>query len=365
MLRLLAQWGTSWFGPLRLFGSYLVLIGLGGFLAAVGTWLVLGGDFWHSWMPRDRGKALVQGGHLSAGKPTGVGLMLLLVTLPVWFLVLPFSFRLWGVVACLFLASLTGYLDDRSDRPWGEWRKGLLDLVICLACSVILCGWELVRVWLPLVKGEFFWSPWIFIPVSTAVLWFSINATNCSDGVDGLAGSLSLLSLLYLGVLLYVGVGHRDVARYLLLSHQPEGAMWALLVFTFLGTLAAYLWYNAEPSALLMGDAGSRPLGLLTGVAVVATGNPFLILVVAPILIINGGAGLVKLALLRFFRRLGFETTVEKARGPLRLLHCIRLPLHDHCRRHLGWSNAQVLMRFTLLQALLIPLLLVLLVKLR
>jgi len=365
MLWWLAQWGTRWFGPFRLFGSYLVLIGLGGFLAAVGSWLVLGREFWRGWVPRDRGKALVANGHLSAGKPTGVGLLLLLMTLPIWVLVLPASSRLWGVVACLFLASLTGYLDDRSARPWGEWKKGLLDLVICLACSVILCGWEPVRVWLPLVKGEFFWSPLLFIPVSAVVLWFSINATNCSDGVDGLAGALSLLSLLYLGALLYAGVGHRGVARYLLLSHQPEGAMWALLVFTFLGTLSAYLWFNAEPSAMLMGDAGSRPLGLLTGVAVMATGNPFLILVVAPILLVNGGAGLVKLALLRVCKRLGFDTAAETARGPLRLLHKIRLPLHDHCRRHLGWSNAQVLMRFTLLQALLIPLLLVLLVKLR
>jgi len=365
MLWLLARWGTAWFGPFRLFGSHLVLLGVGGTMAAAVVWWFLGRDFWLPWVPRDRGKALVLGGHLSAGKPTGVGLLLLLLTLPVWLLVLPFNLKVWGVVACLMLASLTGYLDDRAERPWGEWRKGLLDLAICLACSWILCQGEPVRVWLPLVKGEYLWSPWVFMAVSTVVLWFSINATNCSDGVDGLAGSLSLLSLLYLGAFLYGAVGHSGVARYLLLRHQPEGAMWALLVFPFLGTLAAYLWYNAEPSVLLMGDAGSRPLGLLTGVAVMATGNPLLIVVVAPILLINGGAGLVKLALLRLFRHLGFETGVETARGPLRLLHRVRLPLHDHCRRHLGWSNAQVLMRFTLLQALLIPLLLVLLVKLR
>ena len=49
----------------------------------------------------------------------------------------------------------------------------------------------------------------------------------------------------------------------------------------------------------------------------------------------------------------------------VRLLHAVRFPLHDHCRKHLAWSNPQVLMRFALLQALLIPLLLVLLIKLR
>ena len=134
-----------------------------------------------------------------------------------------------------------------------------------------------------------------------------------------------------------------------------------------------------------MGDAGSRFLGLLVGVSVLAAGNPFLILVMAPVVLVNGGSGLVKLALLRGFRRLGFDVRppegsrvnvpgagvagAEAANGRdhvlIRLLHKIRLPLHDHCRRNLGWSDPQVLMRFMLLQMLLTPLLLGLLVKLR
>jgi phospho-N-acetylmuramoyl-pentapeptide-transferase len=127
---------------------------------------------------------------------------------------------------------------------------------------------------------------------------------------------------------------------------------------------------------MLMGDAGSRYLGLLLGIAVLVSGNPFLVLVVAPVALLNGGTGLAKLALLRVFRRLGFETSPlsadgvggAKGRGPLamaRLLHKVRFPLHDHCRKNLGWSNGQVLMRFALLQAFLTPLLLILLLKIR
>jgi phospho-N-acetylmuramoyl-pentapeptide-transferase len=123
-----------------------------------------------------------------------------------------------------------------------------------------------------------------------------------------------------------------------------------------------------------MGDAGSRYLGLLVGIAVLAAGNPFLILVVAPVVLLNGGTGMVKLALLRSLRWLGVATTSGSAmKGAssrttemvVQFLGKVRFPLHDHCRKNLGWSNAQVLMRFLLLQIFLAPLLLVLLLKVR
>jgi len=365
MLYLASTTLAAWFGPFRLLGSYLVLIGLGTFVAAALTWMLLGRQAGFRWMPRDRGKRLVEGGMASRGKPTGVGLLMMLFTLPVLILVMPPSRKGWQVIGCLMLAMATGYLDDTARAPWGELKKGLYDLLICAVCSLALCQAEPVAVWLPLVKGEFLLPAWAFTTVSTAVLWFAINATNCSDGVDGLAGTLSLLSLLYLGGLLYGVVGHASIASYLLVTHNPEGALWALLVFTFAGTLAAYLWFNAEPSQMLMGDAGSRPLGLLMGVAVMAARNPFLIVVAAPIILANGGTGLAKVAVLRIVKRLGFDTDAASASSPVRLLHRVRFPLHDHCRKNRGWSNAQVLMRFALLQALLIPLLLVLLIKLR
>jgi phospho-N-acetylmuramoyl-pentapeptide-transferase len=101
-----------------------------------------------------------------------------------------------------------------------------------------------------------------------------------------------------------------------------------------------------------------------------------LIVVVAPVILLNGGTGLVKLALLRVFRRLGLDTSATAANDAsgskdkglfvvVRVLHKVRFPLHDHCRKNLGWSNDQVLMRFLLLQAFLTPLLLIFLLKIR
>ena len=84
---------------------------------------------------------------------------------------------------------------------------------------------------------------------------------------------------------------------------------------------------------------------------VLASGNPFLVLIVLTVVLVNGGTGLLKVALLRFFR--------------IPIFRDVRYPLHDHMRKNLGWSGTQVLVRFMLLQAIGTPLLLVLMLKLR
>jgi phospho-N-acetylmuramoyl-pentapeptide-transferase len=84
---------------------------------------------------------------------------------------------------------------------------------------------------------------------------------------------------------------------------------------------------------------------------VLACGNPFLIVVVAGVVLVNGATGLLKVALLRFFK--------------IGIFKNVRYPLHDHVRHNKGWSNTQVLVRFILLQAVVTPILLVLLLKIR
>ena len=189
------------------------------------------------------------------------------------------------------------------------------------------------------------------MPVATCLIWLSINATNCTDGVDGLSGSLAALALFYLGIILYGAVGHPEVARYLRIPFSAEAVGYAMLGFPMVGCLAGYLWHNAHPSAVLMGDAGSRPVGFLIGTLALGSGNPVILFVVALVVFVNGATGLVKMGLLRFFR--------------IGIFRGVRYPLHDHARERRGWSNAQVLMRFVLLQAIVTPLLLVLVLKIR
>jgi phospho-N-acetylmuramoyl-pentapeptide-transferase len=308
-----------------------------------------------------------------------------MLSLPCLFLVMPFDWQKWEIVLCLIVAMLSGYLDDRSTDSWGELKKGLIDFGIAFCAALAICQGKDFTMWLPFIKGDCVVPVWLFLIVGTAVLWLSINTTNCSDGIDGLAGTLTMLSLFYLGAFLYGIIGHSELADYLLLPHRPDGAGWAVMIFTIVGALGGYLWHNASPSAVLMGDAGSRFLGLLLGVAVLVSGNPFLILVVSPVVLVNGGGGMVKLVMLRIFRRLGFETRAPEAvievttetktakvgvhriaaHGLIALLHRIRFPLHDHCIIKLQWSKTQVLLRFFLIQAFATPLFLVMMIKLR
>jgi len=371
---------ARWWGPFRLFNSHLMLLAIGTLMAGLLVWSRLP-RFWKR-LPGDRGKILsADGGSVSIGKPTGAGWLVALLILPVILLVLPldpkqldvYACQL-GVLACLYLAMWFGYLDDKSELPWGEWRKGLLDVVVAVVAALCLSHGAAVKMWLPIYKSVVTVPLWLYVPLAAGLLWVTMNATNCSDGVDGLAGSLTLLSLFALAALLYGVIGYQPLAKYLLLPHNPEGASWAILVATVAGALAGYLWHNAEPSRVLMGDAGSRMLGLLVGVAVLVAGNPFLIFVVSPVVLVNGGTGLLKLILLRLLKRIGFDVTPPGKASPetvaeqhmiVRTLHAIRFPLHDHCRKNMQWSNAQVLMRFVLIQAFLTPLLFVLLIKVR
>lgn len=337
------------YGPFRLLTSYLFLAGTGTALAAILTWVLLP-KLWR-YLPTDGGRVHAVGAQESKGKPVSGGLIFVSVFVLVCLLVLPHRLRFVGVLVCVLLAMLEGYLDDRTPGGWGEYRLGLADLGISLLGALIICQCQPMVMWLPLFKTPLSVPPWVFVPLATALLWFTINATNCTDGVDGLSGSLSTLAFTYLGGILYGILGHQEISAYLLVPHYPDGAVWGIMAFVMVGALGGYLWYNANPSMVLMGDAGSRPMGLLLGMLVLACGNPFLILVVAGVVLVNGGTGLVKVALLRFFK--------------IGIFKNVRYPLHDHVRQVGRWSNTQVLVRFMLLQAIGTPLLLVLLFKVR
>ncbi len=371
---------------LRLFSSHLVLLSIGAFLSAVLTWFFLP-RFWDH-LPSDHGKALVPGGEKSKGKPTGAGIIISLCLIPAFLLTIPPSFEIYIVIVSFYLMMLAGYLDDKSAIPWGDTLKGFIDLIPCLLCSFALLKSGANTIWLPFTSKIFVVNPYLYIFLATFVLFVAINTLNCSDGVDGLAGSLGVMALLSLSVVLYLVLGYKPVSDYLLLPHYPYAAKWAIVFVSISSAFAAYLWYNASPSMVLMGDAGSRMLGLAIGVAILIAGNPFLYFVFAPVIFVNGGGGLIKTLSLRFLKKIGIDTTnykrllienseidsateekyevlAKKQYLIVRALHHYRFPFHDHCRKELKWSNAQVLMRFILIQSALTPILFTILLKVR
>jgi len=337
MLYLLGQSLQSLFGPFRLLMSHSFLMVLGLYAGFVATMIAVP-RLLHL-LPRDRGREFAAQSEASKGKPTGTGIVFMGVFAVISALTVPCNARELVIVGLSLLVALSGYLDDRSLVPWGEYSKGLIDLLLAAAAGLTLSLGRRMELWLPFTNSLFQVPTLVYVGLATLLIWLSINSTNCSDGVDGLSGTLAMISLVSLALILYFVLGNATVAKYLLLPHYPDGADWSIMVFTLVGCLSAYLWYNANPSAVLMGDAGSRPLGFLIGVMVMNTGNPVLLFVIAGIILLNGGTGLIKVALLRFLN--------------IRILHGTRFPLHDHARLNEKWSNSQVLLRFAILQILL------------
>lgn len=334
MLYLLGEFLQNYFGPARLLTSHLNLIIFGLTASFVSVIYLLPRLF--RLLPTDRGREFAVEAENSFGKPTGAGVVFVPVFLLFAILVVPPEPRILLTLFLTLIAMVSGYLDDRSNRPWKELIKGLVDLALATAAAFLLYSTEVHTIWLPFTNRLFEAPMWLYVPLAVILIWISINTTNCSDGVDGLSSTLVLIALLSTGTFLYVIVGHADFSAYLLLPHYTHAAKWAITSFVLVGTLAGYLWYNAYPSHVLMGDAGSRALGFIMGVMIMNTGNPFLILIVCSVIIINGGTGLVKVGLLRFFN--------------IRIFHTIRFPLHDYFRKDLHWSNTQVLIRFALIQ---------------
>ena len=349
MLFYLGQYFEALSGPFRLLTSYIFLVGLGTALAAGLTWWLLPKLCFL--LPTDKGREFAIDADRSIGKPVSAGILFIPLFVLISLMVVPFDWMFFQILMCALCAMAVGYFDDKAIGGWSEYKLGTFDLILAVLASIIICQMQPYTIWLPLFKDPVVISPLLFIFGSTILIWVSINATNCTDGVDGLSASLSGMGILFIGIILYVIVGHGVIASYLLVPHYDQGADWAIMAFVLVGCLSGYLWHNSYPSTILMGDAGSRPIGLMLGVLVLASGNPFLILVVAFVVLLNGATGIVKVALLRFFKISIFEQ--------------IRYPLHDHVRHNMGWSNTQVLVRFMLLQAVGTPILLMLLLKIR
>ncbi|MGN0739375.1 MAG: phospho-N-acetylmuramoyl-pentapeptide-transferase [Treponema sp.] len=343
MLYYLGQILQNTFGPARLLQSYTVLIVIAlylGFFLSV----TLVPKF-YSKLPHDRGREFTEHAADAKGKPTGAGIVFITIFVLICFLCIPLTPLQCCIIGLTWLSMLTGFLDDRSIKGWGEYLKGFLDLLICLVASFCLYHFlskvspdGKVCFWLPFLTNPVQVPLWIYMITGTVLLWASINTTNCTDGVDGLSSMLILVALITLGCLFYFVLGHKEVASYLLVPHLSTGANWGAISFAMAGVLMGYLWHNAFPSTVMMGDAGSRALGFFIGACIMVSGNPFLILATSSIILVNGGMGLVKVALLRFFKISIFKE--------------IRFPLHDHMRKKRGWSATQVVIKFLIMQLL-------------
>ena len=273
-------------------------------------------------LPKDHGKADVADGMQSAGKPTGGGVIFVTVFTLVCALLIPMNTERIIYLCAVYLSMLSGFFDDSAKVPWGRVKKGLLDLVIAVGVAYTYCHFNGSDLHIALLDKTFTLPQWLYVILGAALVWGSINVTNCSDGVDGLCGSLSIISI--------------GTAALLVHTLSPDGGFTMMLCVMIL-CLLAYLWYNANPSRLLMGDAGSRALGVLIAAAMMKTGSPILFLPVCVMLIIDGGASLLKISCIKFLHMKGFMKNITT-------------PIHDHLKKNKKWSAPQVVFRLAIVQ---------------
>ena len=270
---------------------------IGVFFAFAATCILT--SFLNDWLPRDMGREFAHNGKLSAGKPRGAGIIFISVFCIAALLFGEMSVEMFIYLVLVFVEMLTGFMDDALN--YIHFNSTYVELAT--------------------IGVKFYIPPVLFFILTIILVWAAINVTNCSDGVDGLSGTLTIITL---------------VTIYVIDQIRGNETQFPYIILLFVLCILGYLWYNATPSRLMMGDAGSRAMGIFISLAVLKTGSPFLFLLVALILILDGGLGLVKVALLRFLKIHIFANTT--------------MPLHDHVRKKIGWSNTQTVFRFAIIQ---------------
>jgi phospho-N-acetylmuramoyl-pentapeptide-transferase len=174
---------------------------------------------------------------------------------------------------------------------------------------------------LPLLDGAIPLHPIIFIGITMFIIVGMSNAINLTDGLDGLAGIITASAFAGYGVIAFL-----------------QGQIYLVqLCFIMVGACFAFLWYNAHPAQLFMGDVGSLGLGATLGTVAVMTGEWLLLPIIAFIPVIETLSVLIQVASAKFSRRYwGVDIRPFK-----------RTPIHHHFEK-VGWSETQVVQRFWL-----------------
>lgn len=275
-----------------------------------------------SFLPRDGGKFVIDANgkkvavnESSNGKVTGVGLIFICLYLVLSLLFVPFSIELLLYIILAGFMMLTGYLDDASKSPWGELVKGVLDLLLAVLAVVVFLVFNSSDIsilgydkHIPIV---------IYAVLAVMLIWGSINVTNCSDGVDGLCGTVSVIELIALAF-----IYGNDLKEYTGVA--------IILAFA----LVAYLAFNWNPSTVLMGDAGSRTIGFMLALLCMKSGHPFSFILLSFVFLFDGGLGLLKLAVMRVTKK--------------PFLSKIRFPFHDELRKNRGWKIPKIVVFFSI-----------------
>ena len=183
-------------------------------------------------------------------------------------------------------------------------------------------------------------GPFVYVVFVVVYLLGMTNAVNLTDGLDGLATGVTLIAVAALTGVTYVS-GDARWAAYLDLAHRPEAAELTIFCGALVGASLGFLWYNAPPAEVFMGDVGSLGIGGAIGIVAVLTKQEFLMVIIGGVFIIEALSVMTQVSYFKFTKR---STGTGKRIFKMS-------PLHHHFEVS-GWKETKVVFRFLILAIL-------------
>ncbi len=182
---------------------------------------------------------------------------------------------------------------------------------------------------------------WLYVLFVTFVLTGTSNAVNITDGLDGLAAGLTAIAVLTLALFAYV-IGRIDASAYLQVFYLRGAGELTVFCAAIMGACIGFLWYNAHPAQVFMGDTGSLALGGALGAIAILLKSEFVLLLVGGVFVAEMVSVIVQRVVFKVHRR---RRGLEYAQA-----HRVfrTAPLHHHFEEG-GWNEAQVVVRFWIL----------------
>ncbi|MFC0201719.1 phospho-N-acetylmuramoyl-pentapeptide-transferase [Paracoccus rhizosphaerae] len=285
--------------------------------------------------------------HLAkAGTPTMGGLLILSA--------LMFSTLLWarldnGYVWIVLLVTAAfaaiGFADDyakvskQNTKGVSSRTRMLLGLLIAalagFAASLLHPANLTNQLALPVFKDALINLGFLFVPFAMIVIVGAANAVNLTDGLDGLAIMPVMIAAGTLGVISYT-VGRVDFTEYLGVHHVPGSGEILIFVAALIGGGLGFLWYNAPPAAVFMGDTGSLALGGALGAIAVVTKHEIVLAIVGGLFVVEALSVIIQVL---YFKRTGKRVF-------------LMAPIHHHFEKK-GWGEAQIVIRFWIIALIL------------
>ena len=269
------------------------------------------------------------------GTPTMGGLMILTaltIAMLLWMdLSSPF---VWACLAVTMGFGLIGFLDDydkvskRSHRGVSGKVRLLFEFIVAGIASWLIVSEINTNLYVPFVFNEYVPLGWFYYVFAAVVIVGAGNAVNLTDGLDGLATMPVVIAAGAFLLICYL-VGRVDFSEYLGIPHVPGAGELAILCAAIMGAGLAFLWYNAPPAAVFMGDTGSLALGGALGAIAVASHHEIVLAIIGGLFVLEALSVIIQVF---WFKRTG--------RRIFRMA-----PIHHHFEQ-LGWSESKVVIRF-------------------